>query len=98
MNPLLVQQNAEDRDRLAAEYSTLSTRFGELEGMLAVEWLNTRALYPEETDKTIDKRLGASKIGQEHSKLKYMLKGMEKRISSLNTIIQVANNEARNQY
>lgn len=95
MNPLLVMQNAEERDKLAAEYATMSSRYGRLLGEVDLLWLEKRALHPDATDTFITKTVNASEKGIELNTLKYTLKGYEKRISSLNSIITVANNEAR---
>ena len=98
MNPALVMQNAEERDKLAVEYATMSERFGELTGILDSTWMTTRAQFPNATDKYIDKLIGASEHGIEFSVLKFKMRGYEKRMSSLNGIITVANNQARNLY
>jgi hypothetical protein len=98
MNILDVQTSAMKRDDMAAEYATMSTEFGELTGKLDLLWLEKRAMHPDATDKFIDKLIGASEEGQRFNVLKFKMKGYEKRISSLNSIITVANNEARNNY
>jgi hypothetical protein len=98
MNTLQVMQNAEQRDALATEYATMAERFGVVTGLLDSLWLKKRAENPEKTDKYIDKVVGASELGKEFNALKFKMKGYDKRMSSLNGIITVANNEARNLY
>ena len=98
MNTLTVMQNAEERDRLAAEYQTMSEEFGKLTSQMDMEWLRLRTENTLWTDKRVEKTVGASKLGQRFNELKFKMKGYEKRMSSLNGIITVANNEARNLY
>jgi len=98
MNTLQIMQNAEQRDTLAGEYSQMAERFGIVTGLLDSLWLEKRAENPEATDKYIDKLVGASELGKEFNALKFKMKGYDKKMSSLNGIITVANNEARNLY
>ncbi len=91
-------QAADERDRLAGEYSSLSEEFGRLTGEIDLLWLEKRAAHPDATDTFITRTVNASEKGLRFNVLKFKMRGFEKRISSLNSIIQVANNEARNNY
>lgn len=95
MNTLTVMQNAEERDDLSQEYATMSEEFGKLTSEMDALWLEKRAFMPDATDTFINKTVSASELGKRYHYLKYKMKGYEKRISSLNSIITVANNEAR---
>ena len=87
---------AEDRAILAGEYSFLC---GMLENVLKTKAGNWTLLRNGlKSDTSADRVWEATKEGIDEMGLKLRMKGIEKMMTSLNTLIQVATNQAKNNY
>lgn len=93
MNPRTL---AERRVQLSADYSAATERLGQLKADRAIRWLVIRKDC--KTDREADRTWEAMPDGQEEIKLTYKCKGLEKEISSINSLLRVIEGEARNQY
>lgn len=89
-------QLAERRHELSVLYARASEQLGTILSEKPREWLKIR--QDTKSDKSADLEWDASEVGKEEIRLRYLLKGMEKEISGIKTLLDVLSNESRNQY
>ena len=87
---------AEDKARLAGEYSYLSAQLTDILAKKASTWISLRAT--EKTDKSCDRAYEKTEDGIKEMKIKSQLKSIDKMASSLSSLIKIAEGEARNQF
>lgn len=96
LTPQQVNQAVDKRVKLSEEYARLSDEMATLEQNEAVYFHTRREEL--KTDKAVQRDWNATEEGLRLIYLKRHVKGVEKEISALNSLIQVANNQARNLY
>lgn len=87
---------AEYRVRLSGYYATLSELLAAILAEKPLLWNEMRPNYKSDT--ACDRALEATDKGIEEMRLKLRLKSLEKMMSSITTLINVANAEAKNQW
>lgn len=87
---------AEDKARLAGEYSFLSSQLESILARKASTWLKLRET--NNTDKACDRAYEKTEDGINEMGLKLRLKSIDKMTSSLSSLIKIAEGEARNLY
>ena len=90
------RQLSEEQLKLSAEYQTLSNELGVIASKKDTVWLGIRKT--SDSDKEADRMWGASPHGQRETYLRYYLKGLEKRLSSIKAHLRVLDVEAHNQF
>ncbi len=90
------RQLSEEQLNLSAEYQKLSDELGTLTSKKDIAWLGMRA--KAKSDKEADRLWGASQDGQRETYLRYYLKGLEKRMSSIRSHLRILDVEAHNQF
>ena len=90
------RQLAEDRLKLADEYSKLGERLAELKLLKAQWWQAKRQDF--KSDASAERAWDLTDEGQEMEQIKLKMKTKEHKISALRTLIEVSNSEKFNQY
>lgn len=90
------REAAEKKEKLAGEYSRLSERLESIRKQKPKLWMDMRAEL--KSDKAADRAWEASEMGLEELSIVMEMKRNEKETSALNSLIRVAENEARNLY
>lgn len=93
---LLPHEAADRRVTLSEEYSRLSDEMSELK-KLSVKWFATNR-PDHKSDKACERSFDATNEGLRMIELTFRLKAIEKEMSSLNTFIRNAENQAKNYY
>lgn len=88
----------EDHARLAGEYSWLCGQAQEILKIKASKWNNIRQNSYTKSDKQADRIWEATDDGINEAGLKLRMKGAEKMLSALKSIMRNAENESHNTY
>lgn len=89
-------QLAEERLNIAYEYAKLGERLANLKHLKAEWWKSFREDYKSDT--STERAWDLTKEGQEYEEIKLKMKAKEMKSSALRTMLEVVNNEAKNQY
>lgn len=92
-NPMLC---AEYRSQLSGEYSYLVGMLEDIKSQKPLIWLELRKGY--NSDSATNKAYDVTGNGMLEIKLRGQMKRIERLISGLNSLIRIAESEARNQY
>lgn len=87
---------AEDRARLAGEYSFLCSQLEEILSRKPSVWNTIRPNYKSDT--ACERAYEATEDGINEIGLRLRLKSIEKMMSSMSSLIKIAEGEARNQF
>ena len=87
MNDVEVTRISREIYTLSDEYYKCSTEMGEIAGRSGTAWLELRASC--KTDKECDRKWDTTADGKREAYLKFYLKGLEKKISSLRMAIRI---------
>jgi hypothetical protein len=94
--PQSPREIAEDRLILSKSYGRLSEMQAYLEMQRNVWWREHRQRFTSDT--SAKREWGTTWEGEMHTKIKFKLKSLDKMISSLKSMLEVAQNELRNNY
>ena len=84
------------KEQLTADYITLNEKLKVISRRKPIVWMEMRKL--SKNGKETDMAWYASDMGMEEVEIKLSMKAIEKEISSLNSYLKNAENEARNLY
>lgn len=90
------REAVEKKERLTAEHTKLTERMIDIVKEKGKIWLDMRAEL--KTDTQANRAYDASPLGIEEAQIKLRMKSIDKEISSVNSIIRNAENEAKNLY
>jgi hypothetical protein len=93
--PQSPREIAEDRLTLSKSYGRLSEMQAYLEMQQNIWWRGHRENY--KSDASAEPAWGLTWEGEMHTQIKYKLKALDKMISSLKTMLEVAQSELRHQ-
>jgi hypothetical protein len=87
---------AESQYTMSQEYSKLSAELGGLRKNKSIAWLELRKNC--DTDKQAEMLWESSEEGQRATQIPFILKGLEKEMSSAKALLKTLSDEAHNQY
>lgn len=87
---------ANERLKIAYEYSKLGERLVEIKKQKAVIWKEIRARH--KSDKQADIEWESSELGLEEYEIKLKMKAKEHKLSAIRTSLMVSENEIKNLY
>lgn len=83
---------------LASYYEKLSEQLADILVFKTDYWLELRRGEDVKSDKMTDRLWDSTDKGKSEIKLRYTLKGVEKVMSTIKTMLRTKENESRNQY
>lgn len=87
---------AEKRYQLSVQYGQYSSQLEEVLQIKTIRWLEIRK--GTKSDKSADRIWESTPEGWQETKLRMIMKAVEKEMSGISTLLRVKENEARNVY